>query len=138
MEPSLTNVDEMRRYVALDKDIDDLEAQAKKLKAEKKELEEQLIAEFERNGMQNMRIDDRTVYLNELVVSRADQEMGGVTALAAVLRAHAPDIVKESVNANSLSSWVRDLQNAGEEIPEEVKKHLVIQSVFSLKIRKAN
>jgi hypothetical protein len=100
--------------VDLHKEKRDLEARLKATNAEIETLEDEAGAELVESGVQNMRVNDRSIYLaEELYVGAEDKE-----AVCEVLKAMGmEDLVKESYNTNTLSAYVRELERTGEGVP---------------------
>ena len=57
------NTDELKRFVALEEQRRQLEAEVDTIKAEAAELEGRLLPQFEQSGMERVAIDGRTVYV---------------------------------------------------------------------------
>lgn len=84
-------------------------AEVTAFKEEADKIEIKLIELFSEAGMQNVNIDGRTIYLHRDVYAR---RLAGVSAeelQAALVRAGAGDLIKESVNGSTLSAYVREL-----------------------------
>lgn len=132
------NIDDIKRFIAIKKELDDIAIQEAELKRERQELEQIILAEFEEQGVQNMRVDGRTVSLVRTIYARANTETGGTEALAQVLRENGlADLVKDSVNANTLASYVRELEKLEIPMPEAIANHVIVTPVFSARVKKA-
>lgn len=102
-------IKKLRRYKELREAQASSEAEAKAIKDEANALEAELVDEFAEAGVQNINVDGKTIYLHRSVYA---QRCAGVTAedvKAALIAAGAGDLVTETVNANTLSAWVREL-----------------------------
>ena len=125
------DTDALHEFVQLEKDRRQLEAQLKSLKARKAKLEEQLLTEFEQTGVQNMRVDGMTVFIHRQTWAN---HAGNPAALVEAMRAAGMDeMVKVSVNTQTLSAWVRELESIEEPIPEAVAPHISVSEKFSLR-----
>lgn len=80
-------------------------------------LEAEVVAMFQRNGVDRVRLGNKvTVYLRTLYWAKAldgDYER----ACSALRAAGLDDMVEERFNTQTLSAWVRELLDAGEELP---------------------
>lgn len=102
------NTDDIRSMQAIDGQIDTLEASIADLKKRREKVHETIINSFEREGVQNIRVDGRTFYLRRDVWARAKR--GQNDRLLEVLRRDddtAP-LVKSSASASSLAAYVRE------------------------------
>lgn len=120
-DPSLP-IRKLRRYKELREAQATSEAEAKAIKEEANKLEAELVDEFAEAGVQNINVDGKTIYLHRSVFA---QRCAGVTAedvKAALIAAGASDLVTETVNANTLSAWVRELTEDDDApgLPEQV------------------
>jgi hypothetical protein len=108
-DPALLDFAKLRRYRELKEAVAISEAEAKALKEEATLLEAELVEMFTDAGMQNINVDGKTIYLHRSVYA---QRCPGKTlddVKAALIAAGAGDLVTETVNANTLSAWVREL-----------------------------
>lgn len=115
-------IKKLRRYKELREAQATSEAEAKAIKEEANALEAELVDEFAEAGVQNINVDGKTIYLHRSVFA---QRCAGVTAedvKAALIAAGASDLVTETVNANTLSAWVRELTEDDDApgLPEQV------------------
>lgn len=131
----------------------DHEAIAKDLKEELDALEALLLPRFQDKGIQNMKIKGRTLYIERKLWGGAEEDKGFELAQALKLIG-LRDLVKETVNTQTLSSWLREQEeelsvdpNTGKKIPlspDQLKSRLSpilqpfvkISEEFSLKARK--
>ncbi len=107
-DPSLP-VAKVRRYKELRGHQAASEAEAKAIKEEADKLEAELIDAFAEAGVQNINVDGKTVYLHRSVYARRCEGVGLEDVKAALRAAGAGDLVTETVNANTLSAYVREL-----------------------------
>ncbi len=97
----------LKNYVKLHQEIEEAKATLSGLELRKAELEEMLIPLFERDGIQNMKIEGRVAYLHQQLFASA---ANGQEPLVDFLKsAGGEDMIKESVHAQTLSSWAREL-----------------------------
>lgn len=114
------NIKTVQKFVRLTKKKEKLEEQLKHTKNELNELEERISEYFSDQGMQSMRVAERTVFIRkEVWASLRDKEAG----CAALREADMEWLVRPSVNAQQLSAWVREqIEKAGEKALSEPDK----------------
>lgn len=128
------DTDALHEFVQVEKDRRELEAKLKSLKARKARLEEQLLTQFEQEGVQNMRVDGMTVFVHRQTWAN---HAGNPAALVEAMRAAGMDeMVKTSVNTQTLSAWVRELESIEEEVPASIAPHISVSEKFSLRTNK--
>lgn len=135
------DADKVAEYIAKKLEIKDLKSKTKKLEDEAAEIEAELLPQFKESGMDRMTIQGRTVWLDRKVWASAGGDMPRL--VDAMKAAGLEDMVGETVNGNTLSSWVREFDPEGtmspEEIvgklPPEVKDAITVSEVFKLQVR---
>ncbi len=132
-------LDLVRRYKRLRELQVASETEAKTLKDEADALEAQLIDVFTDAGLRNLSLDGKTVYLHR---STFAQRKAGVTAddVKDALRAAGQhDLVTETVNARTLSAYVRDIVDSDEggTLPEPLDAVLELGERYSIRINAA-
>lgn len=105
-ELPIAKVREYQRFRELQKAAD---AELKGYKELADELEAELIDAFAEAGVQNINVDGKTVYLHRSVYARRCEGVDAEAVKAALRAAGAEDLVTETVNANTLSAYVREL-----------------------------
>ena len=108
-----------------------LEAEVKKLATDLAAREERLVEEFGQAGIQNIKTAaGQTVYLNREVFAKliGDHKK----ALTAFRRAGLADFVKETVNAQTLRAYVREMD---EVLPKGLQPYVDITEVFRMRMR---
>jgi hypothetical protein len=106
-DPSLP-IAKVRRYKELRGLQQQGEAEAKAFKEEADKLEAELIDAFAEAGVQNINVDGKTVYLHRSVYARRCEGVTADDVKAALRAAGAGELVTETVNANTLSAYVRE------------------------------
>jgi hypothetical protein len=130
------NTEELKRFVALDERRHELEAEIDTIKAEAAELEQRLLPEFERSGMERVSIDGRTVYIERKLWAKA--KAGDRAAVCKALkRCRLGDYVEETFNTNSLSAYVRELDREERQMPPTLAAVLDVSEVFKLRTRRS-
>lgn len=128
----------VKHIAEIDAEISDLEYRIKDLKLERARLEEQAIDYLLDMGVDSMRVDlptgKRTLYLKEEIWASATEP----DALAHNL--DTADMVRPTVNGQTLSAWVREQPRDPEGnpiLPESIKDAIKISRVTKLRTRKA-
>jgi hypothetical protein len=134
-----------------------LDERKRQLKAELEDVEEQITQkidavtdEFVNSGVNNIRIDGRTVYV---ACDRWPKVKGDKPALVAAMKANGlGDFVKEDFNTQSLrgvmNEWIRTRMDeltpderavfdVNDAIPEALRESLGVSEVYSIKSRKS-
>ena len=108
-----------------------LDSESKRLATEIAALDEKLVEQFAQAGIQNIKTAaGQTVYLNREVFAKlvGDHKK----ALTAFRRAGLSDFVKETVNANTLRAYVREMD---EVLPRGLQPYVDITEVFRMRMR---
>ncbi len=101
------NAEQLREFVALEKQKQALDAELRAIKQRLEALEEQLVPQFLADGVVSMKIDGRTVYLaQEIYASPVRDRQEVVEALKA---SELGQYVAENYNSNSLKAFVREI-----------------------------
>ena len=137
------DTEKLRRYVELDKRKADLKAELSDINSEMDTLEEVLLTQFEQDGIQNMNIDGRTVYLHRQLWASAEDK-DNERATQALKAAGLGDMVAERFNTQTLSSWVReqvaladddDLDDLFDALPDEFRGAIKVAERHQLRTR---
>lgn len=99
----------VRRYKELKEAQAASEAEAKAIKDEANKLEAELIDDFAEAGVQNINVDGKTIYLHRSVFAQRCPGVDAEDVKAALIAAGAGDLITDTINANTLSAWVREL-----------------------------
>lgn len=113
---------------------DAMEAALKTLTAECETIEKAVLAEFEKEGMSQVKAGPRkdTVYLNRRVWARAIDAEGLCRSMS-----HYPALrgmVKKNVHPSTLSAWVKGEQEEGRALPAGIAKCISVVEEFTLKL----
>ena len=130
------NTEDLKQFIALDERRRQLEAEIDTVKAEAAQLEQALLPEFERDGLERVSIDGKTVYLERKLWAKA-KDGDKAAVCKALKRAHLGDYVEETFNTNSLSAYVRELDREDRELPPSLREVLEISEVFKLRTRRS-
>jgi len=108
-----------------------LEAEVKKLATDLAAREERLVEEFGQAGIQNIKTKTgQTIYLNREIFAKLTGDHK--KAYTAFRRAGLGDFVKETVNANTLRAWVREMD---EVLPKGLQPYIDVTEVFRMRMR---
>ena len=108
-----------------------LDAESKRLATEIAALDERLVDEFARTGIQNIKTTTgQTVYLNREIFAKlvGDQKK----AKTALRRAGLGEFIKEGVNAQTLRAYVREMD---EVLPRGLLPYIDVKEVFRIRMR---
>lgn len=143
------NTDQIRTLARLDAEIVVASATVDRLKKERERVHEKVLGSFEADGVQNVRLDDRTWYLRRDVWARPKAGRGD--QMLALLKAdeETAPLVTDSANASKLSAYVREKianhddddvlssmtarQRAALELPAALLAVLEIDETFSIR-----
>ena len=130
------NTEELKRFIALEERRRQLETEIDIVRSEAAQLEQLLLPEFERNGLEKVSFDGRTVYLERKLWAKA-KDGNKAAVCKALKRAHLGDFVEETFNTNSLSAYVRELDREDRPLPPSLRDVVEISEVFKLRTRRS-
>jgi len=128
---SKTISDLVTEYAELTERRRNLEAEVKRLATDLAAREEVLVEDFAQAGIQNIKTaTGQTIYLNREIFAKlvGDHE----EALDAFRQAGLGDFVKESVNANTLRAYVREMD---EVLPEGLQPYIDVTEIYRMRMR---
>jgi hypothetical protein len=137
----MTLSEEARNYAVLVAQRRDAEATVKKLTTEQAKMERSLLERMGDEGIASLKVETDT---GRFTISprrelRASCIPGHEADLDSGFRAIGyDDMVKESVNANRLSAYVREIDAAGGEIPPEIAGAIQIVELFKLGVTRSS
>ena len=144
-----TTADLVNEFIELDEQRKGKDSEIDKIKERMAELEPQIMERFENAGMQSMKSTQGTVIYVRRDLWSGAKEGADVLLLEALKSVGLGDMVKEKVNTQTLSAYVREQekeqfgQNVSakpEEIigvlPEPLRNAIAITERFSLRTRK--
>lgn len=115
-KPSTLPMDKLKRFVELEKEKTDLAAKEKRVKAELAELELEIWPIMIDQGVPQIKVDGRLVYIKTAVYASPAEEGGREKVIAALKSI--PEMamyVAENFNSQSLNSWAKELAASVEE-----------------------
>lgn len=128
----------VREYAALQNEKGGLKDRLAAIDARLADLEPTVLDWFQRNGVDRVRVDDRTLSLRrELWAGRAEG-VDTAAACAALVAAGLPEFAEPRVNTQSLSALLREREKSGEPaVPPELEGVIVANEVFKIGSRRA-
>jgi len=144
------NTAELKEFVALEKEKAGIKARLKVIESRLGQLDESITKQFVEDGVQSMRIDDRTVYLHRDIYASPKEGEGRPAVVEALKACDLSQYIKEDYNANSLTAFVREMVREAEEqarlenrvlddpaaaVPAGLASKLNISTVFSVSSR---
>lgn len=124
-----------RRLIALNDEIKELDARLRDLKAEKDTLEVTMLDDWAMEGLDGMKLDGRTLFIR--CDTYASFPAGKEAAIELLAESEHSDIVKPTVNTNTVSALVRELTQDGGELPEAWSGIIEAGQRYAIGIRKA-
>lgn len=118
----------------------ELDEETKAVKAQIEEVDAQILDEMAETGVESVRGHGYTFYVRRDL--RASHN-GDKSAMIEALRSEVPELVQETVNANSLTAWARELvaeidADAEPEtaLPESLRDLIKIAEIYKVGVRK--
>ena len=141
--PVTRETERLRTFAKLTGEKGDLQAKLNSVKIQLNDLETELIEQFQGSGVQSVNIDGYTVYLRRSLFAGAAG--GDKDTMHSVLQGLDDSwnfLVKDSVNSQSLSARIRELDVDEETgmpiLPVELKGVIEIFEQFKVNARKSN
>ena len=126
------NTDRIREFVMLSDEIKEKEDEVEVLKAQRAKLQAAIVEDFAQEGIDSVRMDGRKVYLRRDLRANVLSEKVEDAAKAFRLAGYG-DMVRDSINANTLSAFVRE--NEGR-LPASIEPFVSVYEQFSIRIVK--
>ncbi|MFL6546812.1 MAG: hypothetical protein ACJ8LM_16740 [Candidatus Udaeobacter sp.] len=127
-----------RKFALLDLEKKRLQDALSRVQRELESVEGDLLEAFADEGMKKIELADigRVVHVHKQMWARAAD--GNKEALHAALRRYGlDDLIIETVNTSTLSSYVREQQREGVELPDDLAATIVIADKHSIRTRAA-
>lgn len=137
-DASVLNIDKIRTYQRLRAEEDRLTAEGKAMKEEADRLEQELVEMFSEAGLQNLNVDGKTVYLGRKTFAQWKSGMDPEEKRAALRAAGHDELISETINANTLAAFVRELvDEGGPGMPPELADLLELGESYRIGINAA-
>lgn len=123
-----------QEYVALEKEIRELERQLKTRQERQEKLGQRLLSTFGIHQIQSLNIGGMTVYVSRLLTARPRD--GDWERLCKAFRRNglAP-MVQTRINLQTLGKYVRDLDQQGEPMPKGVASAIETNEIPQIRVR---
>ncbi len=129
------DMQKLKEYVGLDSLRRELEDRLDEVKKKMEPLNEELVENFIQAGVQSTKFMDKTVYIHTQLWASVKEESKQIAA--AVFKNNGlGDLVKEAVNAQTLSAYFRELQKEEKEGPIEIQEITKVTMESKLRIRR--
>lgn len=130
------DVSDVQEYVRLRRRQKELDAELDGVRREADQLEQALLESFSLEGLDRMTVDSTTVYLHRQLWAKAADTTTRQNLLESLKSVGLGHFVHETVNFQTLSSYVRDLDREGEPVPEGLQDDLDVAEVYRLRTRR--
>lgn len=131
------DMEKVRTYIRLRRQQRQREAEASAVKEEADLIEQELLEEFARDSVQNMNVDGTTVYLHRQLWCRVEDGVEKDQVIEGLREAGLGHFVTETFSTQTISSWMRDLEREGEDLPDELTGLLGTTEKFAIKTRRS-
>ena len=128
-------MEKIKRIIQLKKELDELDAKTKKLKAEFDALEPEVISYLEQEGLDRVTMDGKTVSVRRQLWASVNKE--NPFALDILRDQGLADFIEEKVNSQRISGFVREFEKNGQDIPTWCNDALNITEKFNVSVVKA-
>ena len=127
---------EVARYLELHKKRKELEAELDTVKEQMAGMESTIIDEFDTVGVESIKINGHTIYKRTMLWAGAiDGDYD--TPCRAMKRNGMKDFVHQRFNVQQLSSYIRELDRNGEEIPKWLADKIRVTERVNIQVRKS-
>lgn len=130
-------LDKVKQFLDLESQESEIEERLKAVKRLKSALEKEILDEFEKDGVHNIKLNGRLVYLYRKVVARPKN--GKESVIDALRSAGLEDLLntEPTYNTNTLDAFIRDAQANEQPIPAALQEALEVTELFFVRTRKA-
>lgn len=130
------DMERVAKYVSLKQLKEELEQDLKELNQQIRDEERELLSQFEAAETSSIKTNNGTVSMARQIWSSPKEGMA--EKMIEAIRARQPELVKETINAQSLSSFVRELTEGGENpLPPDLADLIEVKEVYQLRVRKS-
>lgn len=132
----MSSADAVREWLRLRRDVELQEAVLKESKRLRDDAERDALAAFEAEGCQSVRLDDGTLVSLKRTIRASVRAGRGDDAVAALYSLGLDDLVGSTIHAQTLSAYVREQEQAGQPLPQELGDLINVAEMFSLSARR--
>lgn len=135
-DPSVIDVAKLRRYRELRDAEKAADAEKGAYKEEADKLETELVEMFAEAGLQNLNVDGKTIYLHRSTYAQWQAGLEQEDKLDLLRAAGAGDLIKDTVNAQTLNAYVRELVDVDDApgLPEPLRDVLELGERFAVRV----
>jgi len=126
----------MRDLIALRNRKDDLKRDTKEVDQGIRETELKILDYFEKSGISNVSIDDRTLYIHRSQWARGRKDIDPEIVIEALKSNGLGDLVKETFSVQTLSAHVRDLDKEDREMPPGLAEVIDVSEKVTVGVRR--
>ena len=131
----MADIELLKEYIEMHKEVADLEGVLKERKAKLKEKETHALKVFEESGVQNLRVNNRTVYIRcDRYTSVKDKDYDRAASVLKTLGLD--ELVDTRPIGPSVSAWVREQYSEDKELPSEFNDAFKVNEVFRIGVVK--
>ena len=123
-------------YAKLDNERRACEDRLKKVKSKIEEVEPRVMDFFQKLGLDRLTVSGVTVYVQRQLWAGREEDVTHEQAAAALKKAKLGEYASPRVNTQSLSAYMRELDEAGEDMPAALKGIIKLSEVFKVRTRK--
>ena len=132
--PSISTV---KDYARLERRKRALELELKQVKSRIDSLREPVLGYFQTHGIDSQKIDGLTLYLRRELWAGREDGIDNETAITALERAGLTEYAGPRINTQSLSAYMRELDERGEAMPAELQGVIKLSEVWKIGTRES-
>lgn len=133
------SMEKMKLFIRADDLVRHLKAELEEAKSHRTKLLEECLEWFGEEGVQSMRVDDRTYYLHRSTyAAKAVEDMPSDELVRVICALGYEDFAPQRVNWQRLSAFFREREKQHEPaVPEKLDEYLRLDERFDIRSRKA-
>lgn len=118
----MSSMEPVKRYAQLEGERLELEDRIKKIKSEQEQIREQVLGFFQEEGVESVKLPDRTLYLQRRLDAGKAEGMSTEECIRALQSRGFEDLAPLRVDWQRLSAVFREREKGGEEpVPEALR-----------------
>lgn len=128
------DMEKLIEFASLDIQLKELEAKTKSIKNAKAKLEEPLLTQMTNSGINSMSLEGLgTLYIRSQIWPKfLDGKTRADVVKALKEDGLSEDFLKEDYNGQSFAAYIREIEQAGEKLPEHLSKVVEPSEKFNL------